>query len=118
MVAILAAFAAPVANGQLDKDKVRGVIFKHLKKVKQCYEQLLKTGSNEEGKIVLDFEIQSNGSVKSAKVDEAKSTLESEIVRRCLVNEAKTWKFDAFNSKEIVAVNYPFLFSKDAPQFK
>lgn len=95
-----------------DQEAIRRVIRQHLGEVKSCYEASLAQNPGLTGKIVMDFEINDTGAVKKAEVNESKSSLKDLEVRKCLTDKFLTWKFKAAPKGELVAVSYPFEFSK------
>jgi outer membrane biosynthesis protein TonB len=95
-------------EGTIDREAVRRVIRSILSQIKSCYERQLRMKPNLEGKIVVQFEIMSQGRVRSAKT---KSTaLNDGAVESCVANLIKDQRFPEPPPGTIALVDYPFVF--------
>lgn len=96
------------AQGSIDKEAVAKVINSHLHEVSSCYErQLLKTPGLA-GKIVLEWQITTAGSVGFAKTKS--STMQSPAVESCILSALKGWRFPAAKGAGVL-ITYPFMFN-------
>lgn len=95
---------------KIDHEEVRHVIRKDLKSVGTCYADGLKKNPNIEGKIVIEWDIASDGSVSKAGVKS--STLKDEAVENCIVDKVKALKFPAPPTGS-ANISYPFVFRKN-----
>jgi TonB family protein len=94
-------------RGSLDREVIRRVVRRHLNEVRYCYQrerQTLRT----EGRVVLSFVINDNGSVVRSSTQE--SALGAPEVERCLESAVRRWLFPKPRGGGIVVVNYPFVF--------
>ena len=91
---------------------IRAEVKGHLNDVKACYVSSLKQKPENEGKIVVDWEVSETGEVTKAVINEAKSTLKDTAVHLCITEKFKTWKFPAAPKGQVVTVSYPFVFTK------
>ena len=91
----------------LDKDIVRRVVRAHIDEVRHCYNLGLVKNENLSGRVAVQFTIDGNGLVESAKAVE--STLPDQEVSDCIVNAVKRWKFPKPDGGGSVAVTYPFM---------
>jgi hypothetical protein len=94
----------------IQKDWVLKIIKSESKSIRSCYEEGLKTNPDLVGKILVDFEIEVNGSVQVVKVES--STINNQIVENCLIEKIKTFTFPPPPEKTVVQVKFPFIFTK------
>ncbi len=93
----------------LSKEQLQTVVRKHVKEMQNCYERALVKNPNLEGKIVLSWDVELNGSVADVEVES--NTLQDPEVTRCLSARPATWKFPKPVDGKPVRVSYPFVFS-------
>lgn len=96
------------AQGTIDKEAVAKVINSHLHEVSSCYERALLKTPGLAGKIVLEWQITTSGSVGYAKTKS--STMQSAAVESCILASLKTWHFPAAKGAGVV-ITYPFMFN-------
>ncbi len=96
------------AQGTIDKDAVAKVINSHLHEVSSCYERALLKETGLAGKIVLEWQITTTGTVGYAKTKS--STMKSAAVESCILASLKGWKFPAAKGSGVV-ITYPFMFN-------
>lgn len=87
---------------------VKKVVRSHLDEIRKCYDGALASDPELGGKVVVSFSITAQGKVKGQKV--SSSTLESDAVQSCILDEVKTWTFPEPDGGDEVAVTYPFIF--------
>lgn len=98
---------ASVEEG-LTKDEVGEVIHRHIAEVRYCYESTMVRNPDAEGKLLIQFTILKNGTVKSADVKN--STVPDPRLDDCVVRRLLTWKFPNPKGGVTVTVAYPFIF--------
>ena len=96
------------ARGGLGPDQVQRVVMAHLGAVRACYESEAQRNPSLKGGVVLEWQIQPDGSVTAAGV--ASSTINNARVEGCVVRQLKGWHFPASDSQTIVP-SYPFKFA-------
>jgi hypothetical protein len=96
------------AQGTIDKDAVAKVINSHLGEVSSCYERALLKEPGLAGKIVLEWQITTSGSVGFAKTKS--STMKSSAVEGCILASLKGWRFPPAKGAGVV-ITYPFMFN-------
>jgi hypothetical protein len=96
------------ATGTIDKEAVAKVINSHLNEVSSCYERALLKTPGLAGKIVLEWQITTTGSVGYAKTKS--SSMQSPAVESCIINVLKLWHFPAAKGAGVV-ITYPFMFN-------
>ena len=79
---------------------------------KKCYEIGLKQDLYLQGEVTVNFIVSGKGSVSSAKIN--RSTMNNEIVEKCVVEVTKKLHFPAPRGGGIAIVNYPFVFINNA----
>ncbi len=89
-------------------ESVKAVVTKKSARIRNCYERRLLADPKLSGKIIAQWKIQLDGSVKDAKV--ASSTMSDDEVGRCLVRLLETSKFDAPDGG-VCVIEFPFSFS-------
>lgn len=96
------------AQGTIDKEAVAKVINSHLHEVSSCYERALLKTPGLAGKIVLEWQITTSGSVGYAKTKS--SSMQSAAVESCILTSLKTWRFPSAKGAGVV-ITYPFMFN-------
>lgn len=96
------------AQGTIDKEAVAKVINSHLHEVSSCYERALLKTPGLAGKIVLEWQITTSGSVGFAKTKS--STMQSAAVEACILTSLKAWRFPPAKGAGVV-ITYPFMFN-------
>ncbi len=96
------------AQGTIDKEAVAKVINSHLHEVSSCYERALLKTPGLAGKIVLEWQITTTGSVGYAKTKS--SSMQSAAVESCILTSLKTWRFPLAKGAGVV-ITYPFMFN-------
>lgn len=94
--------------GAIDRKDIDLIVRENLVDFRNCYEYELKKNRNLVGRIVVNFTIDQDGSVPVAKIN--RSTMNNEIVEKCVVKVTKKLQFPAPRGGGIVIVNYPFVF--------
>ena len=89
-------------------DEINRVIKANAKQIRLCYSRQLEKQPKLEGKVVVNFRIETDGSTK--KVTVKQTTLRSKPVEKCIVGEVAKLKFAPREISSVV--NYPFLFAK------
>ncbi len=96
------------AQGTIDKEAVAKVINSHLHEVSSCYERALLKTPGLAGKIVLEWQITTTGTVGYAKTKS--SSMQSPAVESCILQSLKTWHFPQAKGAGVV-ITYPFMFN-------
>jgi outer membrane biosynthesis protein TonB len=96
--------------GTIDKEAVRRVIRSILNQIKSCYERQLRTKSDLEGKIVINFDIQEQGRVSKAVPKEASPEMRQ--VAECVAARIREQRFPDPPKGSFASVDYPFVFGK------
>ncbi len=94
--------------GSIDKEAVRRKIKSIINQIKSCYERQLRVTSGLEGKVVIQFEIEEQGRVRSAK--SVSSTLNNSTVENCVAARIKETRFPEPPPGTVAVVDYPFVF--------
>ncbi|MGA9523505.1 MAG: AgmX/PglI C-terminal domain-containing protein, partial [Myxococcaceae bacterium] len=95
-------------QGTIDREAVAKTVNSHLQEVRACYERALLKEPGLAGKVVLEWNISTGGTVVSARTKS--STLRNGEVEGCILRSLKTWKFPPAKGG-VVIVSYPFLFN-------
>jgi outer membrane biosynthesis protein TonB len=96
------------AQGSIDREAVAKVINSHLGEVSACYERALLKTPGLSGKIQLEWQITTSGTVGFAKTKT--SSLQSPAVEACILQAIKSWKFPAAQGAGVL-ITYPFMFN-------
>ncbi len=96
------------AQGNIDKEAVAKAINAHLAEVSSCYERALLKEPGLSGKIILEWQITTSGTVGYAKTKS--SSMRSAAVESCIINSLKSWHFPAAKGAGVV-ITYPFMFN-------
>ena len=95
-------------GGGRPADEIDRVIKASAREIRNCYQKELNRTPNIGGKLVVQFKIATDGTVKTAK--KVSSTVGSTVVDDCVIREVKRLKFPASEAEAVV--NYPFIFAK------
>lgn len=98
---------APKAGNFCKAEDIKNVVGKKSARIRNCYERRLLADPKLSGKVIAQWKIQLDGSVKDAKV--SSSTIGDDEVGRCLVRLLETSKFNTPDGG-ICVVEYPFTF--------
>ncbi len=99
-------------SGEFDASVVVGMIRKRIRAIQRCYENELRRNPTLSGKVVVEFTIQTTGSVTDAKAT-TNSTGDA-AVASCVVQTIRRFRFnDPAPEGGSVTFSYPFVF---APQ--
>lgn len=92
----------------LTHEEVQEVIQSKIGEVRRCQEIANRTGKAFEGKVVVNFSILPNGSLKDVSLSQEEK-IDSQM-RGCLLRKISAWKFQNPRGGREVEVSYPFVF--------
>ncbi len=95
--------------GSLDRTLIRGVVRRHIMRIRYCYERELKGDPSLSGKVAIGFDIAADGRVTRVEVKE--SSLGSEALEQCIAGQFTRMTFPKPKGGGLVRVTYPLLFS-------
>jgi hypothetical protein len=81
------------ADSSLDVQAVRAVIRQHAPEIRSCYEQRLTANPGIQGKVVIRWVIEADGSVTRAAVVDESTTLGDPELHACMTSRMATWRF-------------------------
>jgi TonB family protein len=93
-----------------DMTLIADIVKKHRQPVRDCYEAAAKKHPGLQGNLVIHFEIDPEGKVTSAKLNEQRSKIKEPELVECAVKVIKGLKFPASPKGMITEVNYPYNF--------
>ena len=96
-------------QGGMSREAVLKVVTEHLDDVRDCYERELLHNPGLSGKILLEWLIQGDGSVRYAKV-KFNNIGNSTDLSVCVPSLVKTWVFPRPSGSGEVVVTFPFVF--------
>jgi len=94
----------------LDREEILKVINMKTTSIRSCYETVLQTNQSLQGKLMVNFFIQLDGSVTDAKIVEDKSTMKEKKVNECVMEIVKNMRFAQRKKGEPMEINFPFNF--------
>lgn len=101
-----------VYEAQADREGIRNTVKAHFAELRKCYYEALDQEPLLEGKLVLSWEVSSDGRADQVEVKEASPKIQP--VAPCVVERLKAWQFPKPTSSEVVTVErYPFFFSEN-----
>lgn len=98
---------SPRVNGYLSPEQINRVVRANQAAIRYCYEVEVQRQPNLRGRVAINWRINLQGSVTSARV--AESTLRNARVEGCMVRQIRRWRFPQPDGGEVV-VTYPFIF--------
>lgn len=97
-------------DGGLDSSLIADVVRRNLGQIRFCYEQGLQLNSSLSGRVAVNWVIDANGTVKTARVKN--TSLKNKSVEDCILRRLRTWKFPLPENRQEVPVSYPFLLKR------
>lgn len=96
-------------SGELSGELVRRQLRRHIREIKACYEPLMVGRAPLHGKLVLEWTIALDGTVKAAKLASSTFTPPAGLIS-CVLGKVRSWRYPRPAPRAIV-VRYPFLFT-------
>jgi hypothetical protein len=107
--------AAPVTDPKAPEtrtmDVIRQLVMDNRKAARKCYEDARKDLKDLKGDVVIHFVLDPEGKVKSAELNQERSTLKSPAVSDCVIGVIKGIKFPKSSRTMETSTNYPFNFT-------
>ncbi|HEY4107323.1 MAG TPA: AgmX/PglI C-terminal domain-containing protein [Polyangiaceae bacterium] len=92
-------------------DVIRQAVMDNRKAARKCYEDARKDLKDLKGDVTIHFVIDPEGNVKSAELNQERSTLKSPAVVNCVIGVIKGIKFPRSSRAMETSTNYPFNFT-------
>jgi hypothetical protein len=92
-------------------DVIRQLVMDNRKAARKCYEDARKDLKDLQGNVVIHFVLDPEGKVKSADLNQERSTLKSPAVVNCVIGVIKGIQFPKSSRGMETAANYPFNFT-------
>jgi hypothetical protein len=109
------ASAEPVSAGKGPEtrtmDVIRKLVMDNRKAARKCYEDARKDLKDLQGNVVIHFVLDPEGKVKSAELNQERSTLKSPAVVDCVIGVIKGISFPKSSRAMETSANYPFNFT-------
>jgi hypothetical protein len=95
-----------------DREGIKLVVREHFGELEHCYLHAIDARPGAEGKVVMSWDVQPDGRVANARVQE--SSKKMDVIGPCLISRIEKWNFPKLSEEEIsVGVTYPFYFSEN-----
>jgi hypothetical protein len=98
---------AELIEGELDRETIRRYIAMRMAQIRFCYQQAVQQYPDLAGQITVSWIIDTTGKVINPSIKS--SSLNNEMVEKCIISRIGTWEFPAPKSG-VARVNYPFIF--------
>jgi hypothetical protein len=92
-------------------DVIRKLVMDNRKAARKCYEDARKDLKDLQGNVVIHFVLDPEGKVKSAELNQERSTLKSPAVVDCVIGVIKGISFPKSSRAMETSANYPFNFT-------
>lgn len=92
-------------------DVIRKLVMDNRKAARKCYEDARKDLKDLQGNVVIHFVLDPDGKVKSADLNQERSTLKSPAVVDCVIGVIKGIQFPRSSRAMETTANYPFNFT-------
>ena len=92
-------------------DAIRKLVMDNRKAARKCYEDARKDLKDLQGNVVIHFVLDPEGKVKSADLNQERSTLKSPAVVNCVIGVIKGIQFPKSSRAMETSANYPFNFT-------
>ena len=94
-------------TGTLSLESIEKTIRRRQRALNSCYTVEFKKDHSLEGKIQIQFTIETSGQTSSAHV--IQNTMKSDVVAKCIASQIKRWRFPKPSGGSI-SIQYPFVF--------
>ncbi len=102
----------PAIGGQERKDLLASMMKKHRDKFRCCYDVARRQNpAIKGGAFIVEFQLKSDGSIKSAGVNRDKSEIKDDVMDSCAVAVARTFQFPASAEGKESTIPYPYTFT-------
>lgn len=92
-------------------DVIRKLVMDNRKAARKCYEDARRDAKDLKGDVVIHFVLDPEGKVKSAELNQERSTLKSPQVTDCVIGVIRTIAFPKSSRGMETSTNYPFNFT-------
>ena len=92
-------------------DVIRKLVMDNRKPARKCYEDARRDLKDLQGNVVIHFVLDPEGKVKSAELNQERSTLKSPAVVDCVIGVIKSIQFPKSSRGMETSANYPFNFT-------
>jgi len=107
--------AAPSADSKVPETRtmevIRKLVMDNRKAARKCYDDARKDLKDLKGDVTIHFVLDPEGNVKSAELNQERSTLKSPAVVDCVIGVIKGIKFPKSSRAMETSTNYPFNFT-------
>lgn len=104
---VAATSGTPSSDGGLSKEQILKVVQSHAAAIQFCYEKELQRFPHLAGKVTVDWTVDLDGRVQTAKV--GSTSLNNASAESCMVRQVKAWQFPKPNGV-VCHVSFPFFF--------
>jgi outer membrane biosynthesis protein TonB len=101
----------PKAPETRTMEVIRKLVVDNRKAARKCYEDARKDSKDLKGDVVIHFVLDPEGNVKTAELNQERSTLKSPAVVDCVMGVIKGIKFPKSSRGMETSTNYPFNFT-------
>jgi hypothetical protein len=101
----------PKAPETRTMDVIRKLVMDNRKAARKCYEDARKDLKDLKGDVTIHFVLDPEGNVKTAELNQERSTLKSPAVVDCVIGVIKGIKFPKSSRAMETSTNYPFNFT-------
>jgi hypothetical protein len=101
----------PKAPETRTMEVIRKLVMDNRKAARKCYEDARKDLKDLKGDVTIHFVLDPEGNVKSAELNQERSTLKSPAVVDCVIGVIKGIKFPKSSRAMETSTNYPFNFT-------
>jgi outer membrane biosynthesis protein TonB len=92
-------------------DVIRKIVMDNRKAARKCYEDARQDSKDLQGNVVIHFVLDPEGKVKSADLNQERSTLTSPALVKCVIGVIKGIQFPKSSRGMETTANYPFNFT-------
>jgi hypothetical protein len=99
-------------EGDDEREQVKAAISAHSNETHVCYRDNQKAIRGATGKIFFEFEVDDKGGLVRAELNKKKTTLNNDVLIKCMQEKFKTWSYPAAPKGTTIKVIKPFAFTK------
>ena len=108
---VLVRVGRATVRGPRARAGVRGVVLRHVRALRRCYDPQQDDGASVGGRVVLELEIDTRGDVVRASVSSKRSGVATGVTD-CMARAARTWSFPVSKGLRRSVVSLPLTLSR------
>jgi hypothetical protein len=99
-----------IEMSSIDKETIRALVQAHASEIRSCYEARLASNPTLQGKVVIRWVIEADGSVSRPSAVDDSTTLHDPELHACMAARIAAWRFPKDEGGRTAVISYPWIF--------